>query len=135
MHKGVYAVGTPVLAREGWWMAAVLAAGPGAVLSHRAAAVLHGLLKYAGPSIEVTAPRRREIPGLITYESDLAPDEVTLVDGIPVTTAARTIIDCTAVCNERALGHALNQLELRQLYDPTGLQVLMERHRGRRGIA
>ncbi|MBA2504646.1 MAG: hypothetical protein H0V29_01725, partial [Thermoleophilaceae bacterium] len=42
---------------------------------------------------------------------------------------------CTAVCNERALGHALNQLELRQLYDPTGLQVLMERHRGRRGIA
>ena len=44
IHRGVYAVGHASLRREGFWMAAVLAAGPGAALSHRDAATLHGIL-------------------------------------------------------------------------------------------
>ncbi|MBA3300543.1 MAG: DUF559 domain-containing protein [Thermoleophilaceae bacterium] len=135
VHRGVYALGAPALTREGRWIAAAFAAGPGAVLSHRSAAVLHGLLQFEGPAIEVTAPRRREIPGVRSYESTLALDEITVVDGIPVTTAARTIVDCAAVTDERALGYALNQLEVRRLYDPTGVQDILGRHEGKRGIA
>jgi hypothetical protein len=43
IHHGVYAVGHRVLSREGRWLAAVLAAGPGAVLSHRSAAAMWGI--------------------------------------------------------------------------------------------
>src|SRR4051794_5025834 len=42
VHRGVYAVGHRRLTLQGRWMAAVLAAGPGAVLSHRSAAMLWG---------------------------------------------------------------------------------------------
>lgn len=51
-----------------------------------------------------------------------------------MTTAARTMIDIAPTAKERALGYALNQLELRKLFDDTGLQELIARHKGRRGI-
>src|SRR4051794_26434919 len=62
VESGVYAVGRPALTREGRWMAAVLACGPGAMLSHRSAAALWGIGEEGG-AIEVTvrtvSPRRR----------------------------------------------------------------------------
>jgi putative AbiEi antitoxin of type IV toxin-antitoxin system len=45
VHRGVYAVGHRVISQRGWWMAAVLASGPDAVLSHRSAAALWGILE------------------------------------------------------------------------------------------
>src|SRR5829696_4093678 len=45
VHHGVYAVGYRRVSRLGWWSAAVLASGPGAVLSHRCAAALWGILE------------------------------------------------------------------------------------------
>jgi len=60
IHPGVYAVGHPLLSLNGKYMAATLAAGDGAVLSHRSAAELHGLLKTAAAKITVTSARRRQ---------------------------------------------------------------------------
>jgi predicted transcriptional regulator of viral defense system len=58
VHRGVYAVGHAALTGRGRWMAAVLACGDGAVLSHRSAAVLWGLREGSGTRIDVTAARR-----------------------------------------------------------------------------
>lgn len=134
VFPGVYSLGQPPQTPRAWWMAAVLYAGPGAVLSHRSAAVLHEILRYEAAGIEVTMARRHRLPEIRFYRNALASDEVTVIGGIPVTTAARTLIDIAAVEKASVCAYALNQLEVRQLFDPTGLQDLVTRHRGRRGI-
>ena len=96
-HRGVYAVGQPNLSTEGRWMAAVLACGEGAVLSHRDAAALWGLLRPRAGHVHVTvsgrAGRARH-DGIVLHRSpSLLSSETTLRRGIPVTTPARTIAD------------------------------------------
>jgi very-short-patch-repair endonuclease len=94
VHRGVYAVGHRALAQEAIWMAAVLAAGEGAVLSHWSAASLWRLRQGRGPRSHVTCRRaRRDRHGIAFHEAELAGDEVTVERGIPVTTAARTALD------------------------------------------
>lgn len=56
VHRGVYAVGHKGLSNEGTWMAAVLACGEGAALSHRSAAELWRMLPPAGGVPNVTVP-------------------------------------------------------------------------------
>jgi very-short-patch-repair endonuclease len=58
IHRGVYAVGHRNLTRQGWWMAAVLACGEGAVLSYRSAAMHWGLLSPTNGPVDVTVPTR-----------------------------------------------------------------------------
>lgn len=88
IHHGVYSVGRRRLTRSGAWMAAVLACGWGAVLSHRSAAVLWGLPRGDPVRTEVTVPRRLgRRKGIRTHRAILEPDEITEVDGIPITTA------------------------------------------------
>ena len=136
LHRGVYAVGHKALSRDGRRMAAVLAAGPGAVLSHRSAAELHRLLPRRPGPIHVTAPKkRRPQPGLLLTESFIAPDECETIRGIPVTTVARTILDLAATEDERTTDRALREAEVSRLADETGLHALIARHPGRRGIA
>src|SRR5688572_22895004 len=60
LHRGVYALGHRVLSRRARWIAAVLACGPDAVLSHRDAAALWGIRKDNRSMIDVTAPRHRK---------------------------------------------------------------------------
>jgi very-short-patch-repair endonuclease len=94
IHRGVYAVGHRVLTREGRWMAAVLACGRGAALSHATAAAAWDLRRNDG-LIHVTVRGSRKAPrGVKLHRSPmLTPDETTTVRGIPVTGPARTIID------------------------------------------
>lgn len=133
VHRGVYAVGHRVLTREGRWTAAVLAAGAGAVLSHRSAAALWGIRPGAG-RIEVTAPRAlRSRAGLRLHHTRLAEDEVTAVRGIPVTTPARTLLDLAAVVGAQQLERAVNEAEVLRLGDAVALAELVRRHGGRRG--
>src|SRR3954449_7164350 len=83
IHRGVYAVGRKDLTIKGRWMAAVLACGEGAVLSHRAAATLHGLMDARGARIDVTIPRRSSLarPGLRVHRSTcLLPRDCVTVD-------------------------------------------------------
>src|SRR3954452_15938015 len=89
LHRGVYAVGHRVLSQRGQWMAAVLACGGGAVLSHRSAAALWAIRPTSRAAIEVTTPRKlRPRTGLLPHCAVLPADEVTILDGIPVTTPA-----------------------------------------------
>jgi very-short-patch-repair endonuclease len=133
MHQSVYAVGHRLVSRLGRWMAAVLAAGPGAALSHRDAAALHGLRPSSSRLIEVTAPRRRRRPGLRIYRAKLAGDEVAVVEGVPVTGIHRTLLDLATVVPRARLDRALERADALSLTDPLPLAALLERHRGRRG--
>lgn len=135
LERGVYAVGHLALSRRGHWMAAVLAAGPDAVLSHRSAGVLWSVVRYDGP-IEITVPGKgRGRRGTRTHSSRLASDERTVVDGIPVTTAARTLLDLAAVLPATRLARAVNEAEVLRLSDVVSLPELLLRHPRRRGSA
>ena len=97
VQRGVYAVGNPNLSREGHWMAAVLACGAGAVISHGCAAVLHSISPTCPEAIHITVPvpggrsRRRGI--VIHRSTTLTRAEVTRRRGIPVTSYRRTLAD------------------------------------------
>lgn len=134
-HAGVYAVGHRVVSRAGHLMAAVLACGRGAVLSHRSAAALWGLRpKGAGP-IEVTTPRKwRSSFEIHRHCSHLLPDEMTSLEGIPVTTVPRTILDLAAISRPQVIESLLREAEYLRLYDSLSLPVLLDRHCGRRGV-
>jgi len=131
LHAGVYAVGHRVLSPHGRWMAAVLAAGPDAVLSHRSAAALWGLRATSRTRIEVTAPRDlRPRKGLHPHCAVLPDDERTVHEGIPVTTPARTLLDLAAVIDRQALDRALNEAEVLRLSSPA---TFLERYPRKRG--
>jgi very-short-patch-repair endonuclease len=133
LHRGVYAVGHRALTQRGRWMAAVLAAGPGAVLSHRSAAALWGIRPTASARIEIIVPKQlRPRPGLLPHCAVLPPDERTTRDGIPVTTAARTLLDLAGVLKPNELDRALNEAEILRLPGP---QALIARYPGHRGTA
>ena len=136
IHRGVYAVGHLALGGEGWPMAAILLAGSGAVLSHRAAGAHWNLRPWSGRVIDVTAPRRcRTRSAVRVHHAKLADDEVTVERGIPVTTVPRTLLDLAAVSNRHDLERAINEAEVRRLGDPLSLHDLVARHPRRRGAA
>lgn len=133
IHQGVYSVGHDGLSERARWMAAVLALGPGAVLSHGAAAVLWGLLKPLEGPIDVSVPnrsgrnRRRGIrlhrhPDLVEWATlstnglQTRPQRlVTMRDRIPVTTVARTLVDIRATLPPRLVRRAIRQAEFLRL--------------------
>jgi hypothetical protein len=131
----VFAVGHRLLSRHGAWMAAVLAAGPGAALSHRSAAALWGIRPTDRADIEVSAPRQLRRPGIESHRVALPADEVTEERGIPITTPARTLFDLAAVLTRQQLERAITEAEIRRLTSPTSLDALVARHPRRRGIA
>jgi Protein of unknown function (DUF559) len=135
VHRGVYAVGHRRLTREGAWMAAVLAAGPEAVLSHRSAAVLWGIRNTERAAVELTSPRKCRRPRIQAHRAVLLPDEIDRERGIPVTTPARTLLDLAEVLTPDKLERAVNEAEVRRLTSPVSLDALVAWHATRRGTA
>ncbi len=136
VHAGVYALGHPALTREGRWMAAVLACGPAAVLSHRDAAALHGFHASAATRFDVTVPGRshRRHPGIAVHRPRVLPeDEITARAGIPVTTPERTLLDLAEVLAGRPLERACDQAEAARAVDWARVDELLTRHPGRLG--
>jgi very-short-patch-repair endonuclease len=119
VHRGVYVVGYPHLTRNGHFMAAVLACGDRAALSHFSAAVLWGMLNGEG-KVHVTAPMDRRRPGLVVHRARLEKAEIRQRAGIPVTAPARTLIDLADVAPRRTLERAIDEAEYLRL-DCTGL--------------
>lgn len=116
-------------------MAAVLSGGAGAVLSHRAAGAACQLRSWSGRS-SITVPKWRRSTGRIELHfSSLPFDEITIDDGVPITTVPRTLLDLASVLDAHALARAVNEAEVRRLADPLSLPDLLERHRGERGTA
>jgi very-short-patch-repair endonuclease len=135
IHYGVYAVGHPLLSAKGRWMAAVLACGAGAALSHRSAAALQGLLAV-GSRLEVSSPGRsgRSRPGIEVHSgATLAPSDVAVVDGIRCTTVPRTLLDLAEVVPPAVLARACEQAELLRLLDARAAEDILRRGRGRAG--
>ncbi len=135
---GVYAVGHLPRTREARYMAAVLACGSEAVLSHRSAADLLGLRESKRGRIDVTAPGRRgRAPAGIDahrHGSLVAADRTT-VDGIPCTSVARTLLDFAGVEPVWELRRAIGEAEVRRILDKNAARVLIKRSGGRRGVA
>ena len=137
IHRGVYAVGPARLRTEGYWLAAVLACGPGAVLSHRSAASLWELRPSAAAATDVTVPtqsgraKRRRIR--VHRSSRLAREETVVRDAIPVTTVARTLLDLADVLPTQAVKRAIDEAEYRGHFDLTSLRAVVENNPGRRG--
>jgi very-short-patch-repair endonuclease len=135
LHPGVYAVGHRRLRREGVWLAAVLAAGPGAVLSHRDAAGLHDLRPANHGRIDIsTTGRARSSAGITVHRTrTLDARDVTTVRGLPTTTVARTLVDLAGIVPRAHLARAIKEAELRDTFDLTAVEAAMARTRGRRG--
>lgn len=135
VERGVYAVGHGRISRLGKWMAAVLASGPGAVLSHRSAAALWGIRDPTGGPVDVTVSHRSTSSNRICrHLSSLPEDEVTAHEGIPVTTVPRTVLDLAADSSVDRTESAIRQVEYLRLYDPLSLVDLIDRYPGRRGV-
>ena len=133
--RGVFAVGHPILRPEGRRLAAVLACGPGAVLSHRSAAAHWGLLATDQTRVDVAAPRSRDgVPGIRLHRPRCLDDrDTTTHEGIPITTIARTLLDLAATVRPDRLERALAQAERLQLYDHRAITDVLERSNGHRG--
>jgi predicted transcriptional regulator of viral defense system len=133
VHSGVYAVGFPPRSSLALATAAVLACGPGAVLSHRSAAALWELdSSWFGP-VEVTARCKRCHRGVIVHRSrTLSPSDVTSRCAIPVTGVARTLVDLADVVDDLALARAVNQALLRRRVGVDELAIALSKSSGRR---
>ena len=129
VHRGVYAVGRPELTLEGRFMAAVLACGPTAALSHGSAAQLWGFRPVRAGAIEVSTtkgPHRRR-PGIVLHRrTALGERDVTKHRGIPVTTPVCTLIDLAVRLPRAQLEAAVNEADKLGLAGPDALVAAVD---------
>lgn len=138
MARGVYAIGRPELTLYGRWMAAVLACGPSAALSHASAAALWGIHPESSALIEVAVPvaSERRCPGVrIHRRESLGLADVTRHRGIPVTNLALTLIDLARSLDPARLERAVNEADRLDLIDPRSLRAALDAYAGRPGVA
>jgi hypothetical protein len=137
VHRGVYSVGHRVLGAVGRRWAAVLACGPGAVLSHTSAADAWEIRASASGTMHVTVGPGGRAPGrgIRAHRRRALPaDEATQLDGLPITTPARTLLDLAAGgLRGRRLEAALDRAERLRILDFAELRALLERYPGRPG--
>jgi len=132
-YRGVY-VASPALTAKGVWMAAVLACGPGAKLSHRSAGAAWAMRRSSRAAIDVTAPSGgRGVAGIDAHRCVLHPADVTTLDGLPITTVARTALDLAEVVPQRHVERFLVAAEQQRLFDLHAFLDVLHRHPGRHG--
>jgi very-short-patch-repair endonuclease len=121
VYRGVYGIGHPPRTRRGWYVAALLAGGERSVLSHTTAAAVHELLR-GSRQVHLTVPRTAKgIEGIHTHRPrTLRPEDVVVVDGLRVTSPARTLIDLADFRKRRMLERAIDQAEFHRLHLPLG---------------
>jgi hypothetical protein len=127
-HRGVYRVGHRAPSVEARYLAAVRACGRGAVLSHRPAAHLLGLVKGSPPRPEVTAPTVRRVTGVRTHRSPrFGSRDTTSWRGIPVTTVARTLVDVAHLLSTGDLARACHEAGVRHGTTPAQVEAVLAR--------
>jgi len=138
VHREVFAVGHLRLSQQGRWLAAVLAYGEGALLSHRSAAALWGISRPWAPAVDVTAPagrqgiRRRE--KIWIHRGRLDPEDRAVRAGIPVTTVARTLFDMAEFVSLKRLESAWEEADRLNLLQLSAVEGVCERGYGRRAL-
>jgi very-short-patch-repair endonuclease len=135
LHRGVYAVGHAAVSQRGRELAAVLACGPGAVLSHRSAAGLWGFgPTWRGePEVTVTRRRRARVGLRLRHTGELAACDMTRRVGIAVTALARTLVDLAAILTAARLERAIGEAELLRLVTEDDFLEAVARLTHRRG--
>jgi hypothetical protein len=131
VYRGVYAVGHLPPSPHARAMAAVLACGPDAVLSHRSAGALFGLIRYHGPP-EVTASTKHAVRGIRHHRSRHI--DRTVHYGIPVTTPARTLLDLAGLLDHTSLTRVVNDARLRRLLSDEDAKAFSPTHAPTRSV-
>lgn len=134
LHRCVYALGYQPISQRGEWMAAVLACGDKAILSHRSAAMLWGLMRRGPGPVDVTAASGRRRHGITVHECGLVDADRTGRASIPVTTVARTLFDLGEVVDERQLELAFEEADRLNLLEMRVLEEVCARGHGRRAL-
>ena len=137
LHRGVYAVGPLRPRAVGQYLAAVLACGEGALLSHRCAASLWGLAPTPSGRIDVIVTGRgvRSQPGIAIHRTrSLHPDDISQRDGIPCASPARTLVDLAGVSRPHVLERALELAQHERIFDARAIRAALARASGRRGL-
>jgi very-short-patch-repair endonuclease len=135
--RGIYAVGWPQMTRKRRWMAATLACGPGAALSHRSAAALWGIGTELPGRVDISVRRRCECrrSGIrARSRPSLQVDAIVLQDGIPVTTPAQTLLDLAVELPPLELERAVNDADKFDLIGPAELRESLDAHGGEPGV-
>lgn len=137
LHRGVYIVGGAPRTYQQELLGRLLSMGPDAVASHQAAAYLWGIPGF-GPVIEWSRPRgrsQRKLYGICHGSLWLPPTHVTVKDGVPVTTVARTLFDLAGVVQPLRVSRALDNAEYMNLCKLSDLHTVFDdlARQGRRG--
>ena len=138
VFRGVYAVGRPELSRHGLMMAAVLACGPEALISHETAAELWRLRRPEPGPIEVSVPHqhRRRRPGVRVHaRTILGPGAADEHEQIPVTSVTLVLLDLAARVSRRHLEAAVNMADSLDLLDAERVRVTLEEYPRVPGVA
>jgi uncharacterized protein DUF559 len=137
VRHGIYAVGRRELSPEGRWMAAVLACGEGACLSHRSAGALYGICEERNGVIEVSVrgtsePRRDGLR--VRTRRALSSQEVGTLRGIPITSPLQTMIDLATELPRPRLERAVNEADKREVIKADALREALDERAGEQGV-
>ena len=137
IHRGVYLVGVFSPSQRARWIAAILAAGPGSVLSHLSSAQAQELARERNVvGVTVSGRGARRLSGVVVHRvRRLDPADVTRVGGLPVTTVPRTLLDLAETESFDRLRKIAEEAERRELLDLAAIGACMKRNPGRRGLA
>jgi hypothetical protein len=136
VHRGVYSVGTPPLTREAWWMAAVLACGPDALLAFASAGAHWSIRPSSATVIDVSSPTRagRTRRGIRVHRATcLTEADRAVRGGIPLTSIPRTIIDLATILHPGGLEYTIHRAEARRLVTVAELHAILARLPGHPG--
>lgn len=134
---GIYAVGWPKLTQKRRWMAAALACGDDAALSHRSAAALWEIGTEKPGVIDVSVRRRCELrrPGLrVRGRPSLSADDIVIRDGIPVTALVLSLVDLATELAPFGIERSINEADKRDLIDPEALRSALDDYAGEPGV-
>jgi very-short-patch-repair endonuclease len=137
VHRGVYAFGAQPLTQIGHWYAALLASRPDPALSHTSSLAKMGLARERnGIHVTVNHRRGRNLRGVTVHRCrSIDPDDLTRLDGIPVTSLPRTLIDVAETEGAAFVAKVLEEADRRRLLDPAAIHACAARSPGRRGLA
>lgn len=135
LHRGVFAVGHAAVPPLGRLFAALLACGPGAVVSHHSAAALWGLVAFGGrPHVTVANGRGRAQPGIAMHGGRLRAGDVTVRHGLVVTSWARTVLDCAMLMSVAEVVGLIDRSQSLRVGSTEDLLGILRSSPGHRGL-
>ncbi len=137
-HVGVYTLGHPDPSPQGTYRSAALAAGSGAHVSHGACAHLLVIVRGKAPPPEVTVPTtaHRRRPGIVIHRVRALPSlDTATLDGIPITTAPRVLLDLAPTTEPGELARACHEAWVRHRVTPAYVEACIARNPGKPGAA